>query len=112
MRLPQRALSHADGTDVRPLLPLPLVPARVRSSYALNALVEADRIVHLGAEPELVATPSESGRGQTVARCPKCRIAIWSNYAGAGPYIRFVRVGTLDAPDTLSPAVKLLTPSR
>src|SRR5258707_6690502 len=37
-----------------------------------------------------------SGKGQKIARCPKCRIAVWSNYSGAGPSVRFVRVGTLD----------------
>src|ERR1041385_3018687 len=54
------------------------------ASFALNALMEADRVVHLGGEPEIVVTPSESGKGQKIARCPKCRVAIWSNYGGGG----------------------------
>jgi RimJ/RimL family protein N-acetyltransferase len=41
-------------------------------------------------------TPSASGRGQKISRCPRCRIAVWSNYAGAGGAVHFVRVGTLD----------------
>ena len=53
------------------------------AAFALNAMIEADRVVHLQAEPELVETPSASGKGQRVARCPKCRIALWSNYSGA-----------------------------
>jgi hypothetical protein len=82
------------------------------ASFALNALIEADRVLHLGAEPEIVDTPSNSGRGQRIARCPKCRIALWSNYAGAGPLIRFVRVGTLDEPDHLPPDIHIFTSSK
>ncbi|HJW52802.1 MAG TPA: GFA family protein [Burkholderiaceae bacterium] len=82
------------------------------ASFALNAMIEADRVVHLGAEPEIVDTPSASGLGQKIARCPTCRIAIWSNYAGAGPAVRFVRVGTLDEPDRLPPDIHIFTASK
>jgi len=82
------------------------------SSFALNALIESDRVLHLGAEPEIVVTPSNSGKGQRIARCPTCRIAIWSNYAGTGPIIRFVRVGTLDMPDHLAPDIHIFTASK
>jgi hypothetical protein len=60
-------------------------------------MIEADRVIHSGGKPEIIDTPSNSGKGQKIARCPKCRIAVWSNYASAGPVIRFVRVGTLDS---------------
>jgi hypothetical protein len=82
------------------------------ASFALNAMIEADRVVHLRSEPEITDTPSNSGKGQRVARCPKCRIAVWSNYAGAGPVIRFVRVGTLDSPDYLPPDIHIFTASK
>jgi len=82
------------------------------ASFALNALIEADRISVLGAEPELIHTPSESGYGQTFARCPTCRIALWSHYAGAGPLVRFLRVGTLDEPDHLPPNIHIFTASK
>jgi hypothetical protein len=62
--------------------------------------------------PELVPTPSESGYGQQIARCPACRIALWSHYAGAGPLISFVRVGTLDLPDHLPPDIHIFTASK
>jgi hypothetical protein len=75
-------------------------------------MIESDRVVNLGAEPELIDTPSNSGRGQKIARCPQCRIAVWSHYAGAGPVIRFVRVGTLDAPDHLPPDIHIFTASK
>jgi hypothetical protein len=82
------------------------------SAFALNALIEADRVLHLTAEPQIIDTPSASGRGQRIARCPSCRLALWSNYAGAGPYIRFVRVGTLDAPQRLAPDIHIYTSTR
>lgn len=82
------------------------------SAFVLNAMIEADRVVLLKGEPELVVTPSASGRGQVIARCPTCRIAVWSNYAGAGPLLRFVRVGTLDHPEALAPDVHIFTSSK
>jgi hypothetical protein len=82
------------------------------ASFALNAMIEADRVTLLGAEPEVVDTPSASGKGQRIARCPNCRIALWSNYAGAGPAVRFVRVGTLDDPDLLPPDIHIFTASK
>ncbi len=82
------------------------------AAFALNAMIEADRVTLLAGQPELVDTPSESGRGQKIARCPKCRIAVWSHYAGAGPSVSFVRVGTLDQPDHLPPDIHIFTASK
>lgn len=82
------------------------------TAFALNAMIEAERVIHLQAEPEVIDTPSLSGRGQKIARCPVCRIAVWSNYGGAGPILRFVRVGTLDTPDVLQPDIHIFTSSK
>jgi hypothetical protein len=75
-------------------------------------MIEADRVTSLAGEPEMVVTPSASGRGQHVARCPACRLAAWSNYAGAGDLLRFVRVGTLDDPDLLPPDIHIFAASK
>ncbi len=82
------------------------------TAFALNAMIEADRVLLLNGEPELVNTPSASGKGQKIARCPTCRIALWSNYAGAGDTVRFVRVGTLDEPDRMPPDIHIFTASK
>jgi len=82
------------------------------ASFALNAMIEAERVVNSGGQPEIIDTPSNSGRGQQITRCPVCRIAVWSNYAGAGPLVRFVRVGTLDAPDFLPPDIHIFAASK
>jgi hypothetical protein len=81
-------------------------------AFALNALYEADRVTHLAGEPEIVLTPSISGKGQRIARCPTCRVAVWSNYPQAGPALRFVRVGTLDEPDRAPPDIHIYTASK
>lgn len=82
------------------------------ASFALNALIEADRVVVLSGSPQMVDTPSNSGKGQKIVRCPTCRIALWSNYGGAGDRVRFVRVGTLDEPDRFPPDIHIFTMSK
>jgi hypothetical protein len=82
------------------------------TAFALNAMIEADRVSLLQGAPELVVTPSNSGKGQLIARCPHCRIAVYSNYAGTGPLTRFVRVGTLDNAGALPPDVHIFTASK
>lgn len=82
------------------------------SAFVLNAMIEADRVELLAGDVEVVITPSNSGKGQKIARCPHCRVALWSNYAGSGDRIRFVRIGTLDEPDRLPPDVHIFTMSK
>ena len=75
-------------------------------------MIEADRVTNLSDEPIVIDTPSDSGLGQKIARCPKCKVAVWSNYAGSGPIMKFVRVGTLDQPDLFPPDVHIFTASK
>ena len=82
------------------------------TAFALNAMIEADRVELLQGEVEVVNTPSNSGKGQRISRCAKCRIAVWSNYSGAGNAVRFVRVGTLDESGRLSPDIHIFTSTK
>lgn len=82
------------------------------TAHALNAVYEADRVVHLKAEPELIDTPSASGKGQRIARCPACKVAVWSNYPEGGHAVRFVRVGTMDDPGRCPPDIHIFTSTR
>ena len=83
------------------------------SAFVVNALIEADRVELLQGAAKLVNTPSESGEGQKIFRCPRCRIALWSSYAMAvGDRIRFVRVGTLDEPGRVPPDIHIFTASK
>ena len=82
------------------------------AAFALNAMIEADRVELLQGEVEVINTPSNSGKGQKIARCTKCRIALWSNYSGAGDAVRFVRVGTLDEPGRFPPDIHIFTSTK
>jgi len=82
------------------------------SAFVLNAMIEAERVQLLQGEVQMVDTPSNSGRGQRVARCPKCLVALWSHYGGAGDAVSFVRVGTLDNPDAQTPDVHIFTSTK
>jgi hypothetical protein len=82
------------------------------AAFALNAMIEADRVQLLRGEVMIIETPSSSGKGQRISRCSKCLLALWSNYGGAGDVLRFVRVGTLDDPDTWQPNVHIFTTSK
>lgn len=82
------------------------------SAFVINALIEHDRVALLAGAPEPVQTPSDSGRGQTIWRCPACHVALWSNYADAGPRFHFVRAGALDRPADVPPDVHIYTRSK
>jgi hypothetical protein len=82
------------------------------SAFATNAMIEADRVELTSGAVELVDTPTASGKGQKVWRCPTCQVALWSNYAGSGDKVRFVRVGTLDAGHGIAPDVHIFTSTK
>ena len=82
------------------------------SAFVLNALIEAVAVETLTGAPAEVLTPSASGAGQRIFRCPACQVALWSIYPGAGPKILFVRAGTLDDPDTCPPDIHIFTVSK
>jgi len=81
-------------------------------AFAMNAMIESDRLrVEKGA-PLMVDTPSESGRGQVIARCPRCFVALWSHYGGLGDKAAFVRVGSLDDRAAITPDMHIFTRSK
>jgi hypothetical protein len=82
------------------------------TAFALNAIIESDRVTTLAGEPQPIDTPSNSGTGQVIWRCPTCRVALWSNYGGRGDLLRFVRVGTLLEPGRFAPDVHIFTSTR
>ena len=80
-------------------------------ALAINGLIETDRIEMLAGAPVKVEMPSPSGRGHDVYRCEKCQVAVWSDY-GRRPYLRFVRLATLDAPHAIAPDVHIFMKSK
>jgi hypothetical protein len=82
------------------------------SAFAVNALIEEDRVQILEGEVSAVAVPSPSGKSQKIVRCPKCQVALWSYYLVFHDKVRFIRVGTLDDPSRLPPDVHIYTSSK
>ena len=82
------------------------------SAFALNAVIEADRVERLAGNTEPVPVTGTSGKAQTIHRCPICKVALWSHYPGGGPAIAFVRVGTLEEPGRLPPDIHIYTSTR
>jgi len=82
------------------------------SAFSLNALIETASLELQSGMPEIVDTPTASGNGQLIHRCPTCRVASWSTYLGLGAAISFVRVGTLEYPDACPPDIHIFTESR
>jgi hypothetical protein len=82
------------------------------SAFAVNAMIETDRIKLLKGQPEMVLTPSASGKGQKIVRCPQCKLALWGHYAGGGDFIGFVRVGTLDRAQEFPPDIHIFVTTK
>ena len=81
------------------------------SAFVLNALIETDRVTMLADAPAPVAVPTDSGQSHRIFRCEGCGVAVASEYGGVEK-LRFVRVGTLDAPQALTPDVHIYTRSK
>ena len=82
------------------------------AAFALNALIEVDRVRHLSGNLETIELPSDKPQGQKVSRCPDCKTALWSQYPGSGPKFYYVRVGTLENPDACPPDIHIFTESK
>lgn len=82
------------------------------AAFAVNALIETDRLERLAGEPREVPVVGTSGKPQAIFRCPACAVALWSHYPGAGPKLAFVRVGTLDDPARLPPDIHIFTSTK
>lgn len=82
------------------------------SAFAVNAMIEADRVTLLRGKPEAVRTPSALPAGHKRHRCPRCRVHLWSNHPELGDRTAFVAAGTLDAGERLAPDVHCFTASK
>jgi hypothetical protein len=81
------------------------------SAYALNAIIETDRVEFDGSVVENTL-PTPSGHGQVITRCAKCGTAVFSSYLLRLGKLRYIRVGTLDDPSKCPPDVQIFTSSK
>lgn len=79
-------------------------------AFAINLLIEGDRVELLTGEPQPVDAPRDDGSTQRIFRCPSCQVALFSEYGW--PELRFVRGGTLDEPSAVTPDVHIFTRSK
>ncbi len=80
------------------------------SAFALNLVIEADRVELLAGEPVAVDAPRDDGGRQSIYRCPSCQVAVYSVYTHANAF--FIRGGTLDEPRTLVPDAHIYVRSK
>jgi hypothetical protein len=80
------------------------------SAFVINLLIEADNVEIVAGTPQPVEVPREEGPAQLIFRCPRCQVALYSNYGS--PRVRFVRGGTLDDPTDVTPDVHIYVRSK
>ncbi len=66
------------------------------SAFAINAMIEADQV-------EILTGSEAPERSSEEFRCPACATLLWALHPLFGSTIRFVRVGTLDEPERITP---------
>jgi hypothetical protein len=79
------------------------------SAFAINVLIETDRVELLAGEPQVVPVPRGTKK-QQIFRCPACQVAVFSHYTRRA--LLFVRAGTLDDPSAVTPDVHIYTRSK
>jgi hypothetical protein len=82
------------------------------SAFAVNALIEADRVELTRGRLREVVLPSPSGKGVATQQCGECGGVLWMHYGGAGRGVAFVRAGTLDNPAACPPDIHIFTRSK
>lgn len=80
-------------------------------AFVLNALIEASNVELLGEAPVPIETPTESGLPHDVYRCPRCQVAVWSDYRRRRVLL-FLRVSTLERRHELSPDAHIFVRSK
>ncbi|HTT30841.1 MAG TPA: GFA family protein [Solirubrobacteraceae bacterium] len=80
------------------------------SAFVINLLIEAERVEILAAAPQPIDVPRDDGRVHRIFRCPRCQVAVFSDYGRPGVW--FVRAGTLDDPRGVRPDVHIYTRSK
>ncbi|WP_265571071.1 GFA family protein [Sphingomicrobium nitratireducens] len=81
------------------------------SAFVVNFLIESDRVEWNG-ETEEILTPSESGGGQRIHRCPTCHVALASHYPVLGDAFFMLRAGTFDDKTGIKPDVHIYTSTK
>ena len=79
--------------------------------FAINAMIEADKVKLTKGAPVPVVMPTQSGHPHIIWRCAACQTALWSDY-GDRKVMLFVRVQTLKKPHAIKPDAHIFTRSK
>jgi len=85
-----------------------LCQAATGSAFALNTMIETDRLTVLQGAP----AEAPGLRGWTSVQCPACATGVWSHHPQLGKAIAFVGVGLLDEGERLPPEAHYFTRSK
>ena len=85
------------------------------SGFVINLWIEKRFVERTGAAPKSFTLKGGSGKDHEAFFCDQCGTYVWSRYQGApggGGAFLFVRAGTLDNPDAVTPDVHIFTRSK
>jgi hypothetical protein len=85
------------------------------SAFVLNSIIETSNFrITSETKPFLIDTPSASGDGQMIARCPNCYVVVYSDYGDDGTWVTYVRAGTLDeeSKKNVKPSIHIFTSTK
>ena len=80
--------------------------------HVINIWIEGKFVERSGAEPKSHVLKGGSGRKHEVFFCDECGTYVWSRYSIAPGDCLFVRAGTLDHPEAVTPDVHIFTRSK
>ena len=81
------------------------------SAFVLNGIIETAHIKQTSGIVVPFAVWTTSGAAHDIYHCAECQTALWSDY-GRRPGIRFLRIGTLNAPERCPPDAHIFVESK
>jgi hypothetical protein len=82
------------------------------SAFVINIWIEKEFVRPSGAIPQSFLLEAGGGKNHEVFFCGKCGAHVWSRYHRAPGDALFVRAGTLDKPEAVTPDVHVYTRSK
>jgi hypothetical protein len=81
-------------------------------AFVINLWIERRLVETLSGAPKSFRLAGGSGKAHDVFFCGACGTHLWSRYHGAPGDALFIRAGTLDAPEAVTPDVHIFTRSK
>jgi hypothetical protein len=81
-------------------------------AFVINIWIEKEFVRPSGAIPQSFLLEAGGGKNHEVFFCGKCGAHVWSRYLRAPGDSLFVRAGTLDTPEAVTPDVHVYTRSK